>query len=145
MRSLAPALALLVAAACGGASSPAASDMAMPPPPATVLACGGLVDCLNAASGATAGTCLARATDRARVLYTALADCIGLRCAVDGGLMAGACGSFDQCEQCVQSGRSASGRSNGSCSNLPAGSAPVDDPQCGACVDANLTCFGDVP
>ncbi len=131
------------AAGCGSSRSAGPPDLALPAEP---LSCGEYVDCLNGARTPAAGAeCDRRATGRGRVLFGQLDDCIGNQCASDAGLAAGACGAFETCVFCVQSGRGPGGRSNGSCVNDAFGQSSADgDPLCGRCVDEVLSCYTDV-
>ena len=142
----------LVLCGCGGAATRTNADlgpldMTMTSP----LACGGLVDCINAAGAdqAAQAACAARANSRAATLAQALFDCINDQCGPPdaGTSTGGACGLESQCVWCVQFGTSPTGGKHGSCVDVdPATNkdAPViTDPKCGLCVDPLNSCFTD--
>jgi hypothetical protein len=150
-RRLRPWLFLVAAGAlglagCGSEGGPDthAFDMTVS---TALLSCGDYLLCLNGAAGESQSVaCDHRATIRARVLFQSLNDCITNECAGDGGLAPGACGGFEQCLNCVQSGRSTAGHTNGTCTNQGGSGGPeISDPECGRCVDAVVSCYSDVP
>lgn len=137
---------------CGGASTRVNNDLGLDMTMTSPLACGGLVDCINAAGtdSAAQDACAARAGSRAATLAQALFDCINDTCGPpDAGAssMGGACGLESQCVWCVQFGTSPTGGKHGSCVDVnPATTKDpptVTDPKCGLCVDALNSCFSD--
>jgi hypothetical protein len=109
-----------------------------------VLSCVQLVDCLNGASGdGDSQRCWAAASAGGRALLQTLVDCIRDACAdaapgADSG--SGGCASTTQCNYCVQSGASPTGRDGGACIDDAPGVTPATDGKCGRCVDALLAC-----
>ena len=142
----------LACCGCGGASARSNADlgpldMTMTSP----LACGGLVDCINAAGTdeAAQAACAARANSRAATLAQALFDCINGQCgAPDAGTTGtGPCAAESQCVWCVQFGVSPTGGKHGSCVDVDPATdkdpPTVSDPKCGLCVDPLNSCFTD--
>ena len=137
---------------CGGATTHVNGDLGFDMTMTSPLACGGLVDCINAAGtdDAAQDACAARANSRAATLAQALFDCINDQCGPpDAGTTStgGACGVESQCVWCVQFGTSPTGGKHGSCVDVdPATNKDpptVTDPKCGLCVDALNSCFTD--
>ncbi len=144
---------LVLGGGCGGPSTRRNADLG--PPDMTMtspLACGGLVDCINAAGTDTTAqaACAARANSRAATLAQALFDCINDQCGPpDAGATStgGACDVESECVWCVQFGQSPTGGKHGSCVDVdPATNKDpptVTDPKCGLCVDPLNSCFSD--
>jgi hypothetical protein len=135
---------------CGGAATRSNGDLGAADM-LGALACGGLVDCLNAAgSDAVAQeACKARANSRAATLAQALYDCINGQCgpADAGATTQGPCGSEPECVWCVQFGTSPTGGKHASCIDVDPSThsdpPTVSDPKCGLCVDELNSCYSD--
>jgi hypothetical protein len=136
---------------CGGASTHGHGDLG-DADMLGALACGDLVNCLNAAgtSDTAQDACTTRANSRAATLAQALFDCINGQCGpADAGTSSagGDCGSEQQCVWCVQFGTSPTGGKHASCIDVDPAThhdpPTVSDPKCGLCVDQLNSCFSD--
>src|SRR5258708_4333709 len=121
-------LALTIAAmlaACGGnnpgtGGNGGGADMSIPPDIAsTGVSCRGGLMCLQTAMSQTAfNACVAKARPSSKPIFSAFINCLKGTC---GGLGqdagTGACSSVGECVQCVQSGTSSTGQTNGPCTN----------------------------
>ncbi len=135
---------ILVASAsgCGSrARAPGATEAAsVAVTGGAALGCTQLVDCLNGVSSdGDAQRCWAAGSVDGRAKLQTLVDCIRDACAEAGG-GGGACASTSQCNYCVQSGVSPTGRDGGACIDDAAGVTLAADAKCGRCVDALLAC-----
>lgn len=111
----------------------------------SALGCMQLVDCLNdAASDGAAQHCWPSGSVDGRAKLQTLVDCIRDACADARPDAAsgsdGACASTAQCNYCVQSGTSPTGRDGGACIDDAAAVTLAADAKCGRCVDALLAC-----
>lgn len=136
----------LVAGCDEGARSASATEAAAVAVTATnALGCMRLVDCLNdAGSDSAAQHCWATGSSDGRAKLQTLVDCIRDACAdthPDAGTGGdGPCASTSQCNYCVQSGTSPTGRDGGACIDDAAAVTRAADAKCGRCVDALLAC-----